>query len=122
MPQRRDLIFSATRSVRGRGFGLPPRGCAAYVNVLASFMSERATGNVFGSTSCVGGVGTSVAFLYSVAATLLHGTSFFAGYGAETYFDTSTTIIGLVLVGRYLEARAKGPSSPAATSTGSTST
>ena len=58
-------------------------------------------------------VGTSVAYLYSVAATLLHGTSFFAGYGAETYFDTSTAIIGLVLVGRYLEARAKGRASDA---------
>jgi len=30
------------------------------VNVLASFMSERATGNAFGSTWCVGSVGTSV--------------------------------------------------------------
>ena len=58
-------------------------------------------------------VGTSVAYLYSVAATLLHGTTFFAGYGAETYFDTSTAIIGLVLVGRYLEARAKGRASNA---------
>ena len=41
------------------GLGLPRT--VAYVNVLASFMSERATGNAFGSTSCVGGVGTSAA-------------------------------------------------------------
>ena len=39
------------------GLGLPRT--VAYVNVLASFMSERATGNAFGSTCCVGGVGTS---------------------------------------------------------------
>ena len=31
------------------------------MNVLASFMSERATGTAFGNTSCVGGVGTSAA-------------------------------------------------------------
>ena len=47
--------------MRGQGFGLPPRGCVACVNVLASFMSERATGNAFGNTCCVGGVGTLAA-------------------------------------------------------------
>ena len=52
-------------------------------------------------------VGTSVAFLYSAAATLLADLSFFRDSGTETYFDTSTAIIGLVLLGRYLEARAK---------------
>jgi hypothetical protein len=31
------------------------------VNVLAGFMSERATGNAFFRSSCVGGVGTPVA-------------------------------------------------------------
>ena len=31
------------------------------MNVLASFMSERATGNAFGNTCCVGGVGTLAA-------------------------------------------------------------
>ena len=52
-------------------------------------------------------VGTSVAYFYSVAVTLFHGTAFFEGQAAETYFDTSTAIIGLVLLGRYLEASAK---------------
>ncbi len=52
-------------------------------------------------------VGTSVAYLYSVAVTLFRGTAFFEGQAVETYFDTSTAIIGLVLLGRYLEARAK---------------
>ena len=52
-------------------------------------------------------VGTSVAYLYSLAATLFHGAAFFEGRSAATYFDTSTAIIGLVLLGRYLEARAK---------------
>ena len=58
-------------------------------------------------------VGASVAYLYSVAATLFHDSFFFEGYDAETYFDTSTAIIGLVLLGRYLEARAKGRASSA---------
>ena len=58
-------------------------------------------------------VGTSVAYFYSVAVTLLHGSSLFERFEAETYFDTSTAIIGLVLLGRYLEARAKGRASSA---------
>ena len=58
-------------------------------------------------------VGTSVAYLYSVAATLFHGAPFFEGRSAATYFDTSTAIIGLVLLGRYLEARAKRRASSA---------
>jgi Cu+-exporting ATPase len=58
-------------------------------------------------------VGTSVAYFYSAAATFFHGSSFFEGVAAETYFDTSTAIIGLVLLGKYLEARAKGRASNA---------
>ena len=58
-------------------------------------------------------VGTSVAYFYSVAVTFFHGSSFFERYEAETYFDTSTAIIGLVLLGKYLEARAKGRASNA---------
>ena len=58
-------------------------------------------------------VGTSVAYFYSAAVTFFQGASFFDGYEAETFFDTSTAIIGLVLLGRYLEARAKGRASNA---------
>ena len=58
-------------------------------------------------------VGTSVAFIYSTFVTFFHSTRLFEGYAAETYFDTSTAIIGLVLVGRFLEARAKGRASNA---------
>ncbi|MCI0439683.1 MAG: heavy metal translocating P-type ATPase [Chloroflexi bacterium] len=52
-------------------------------------------------------VGTSVAFFYSAAVALFMETSFFMSFEAETFFDTSTAIIGLVLLGRYLEAKAK---------------
>ena len=58
-------------------------------------------------------VGTSVAYLYSVFATLFAESAFFDGRAAETYFDTSTAIIGLVLLGRFLEARAKNRASDA---------
>ncbi len=58
-------------------------------------------------------VGTSVAFFYSVAVTFLGGSTFFRSFEAETYFDTSTAIIGLVLLGKYLEARAKSRASNA---------
>ena len=58
-------------------------------------------------------VGTSVAFGYSAAVTVLHDRWIFAHYDAATFFETSTAIIGLVLLGRYLEARAKGKASEA---------
>ena len=69
-------------------------------------------------------VGTSVAYFYSAAATILYDLSLFSeargfqvnsllDHSTGTYFDTSTAIIGLVLLGRYLEARAKSGASSA---------
>ncbi len=58
-------------------------------------------------------LGTSVAFFYSGAATLFGSASIFALGDAGTFFDTSTAIIGLVLLGRYLEAKARGRASEA---------
>ena len=58
-------------------------------------------------------LGTSVAFFYSAAATLFGSASIFALGDAGTFFDTSTAIIGLVLLGRYLEAKARGRASEA---------
>src|ERR671913_457455 len=51
-------------------------------------------------------MGTSAAYLYSVVATLAPG--LFAAGTADVYFDTSALIITLILLGRLLEARAKG--------------
>ena len=58
-------------------------------------------------------VGTSAAYLYSIAAILFP--SFFRSGGIEpkVYFDTSVVIITLILLGRVLEARAKGQTSEA---------
>jgi P-type Cu+ transporter len=51
-------------------------------------------------------MGTSAAYLYSVVATL--APQLFAAGRADVYFDTSSLIITLILLGRLLEARAKG--------------
>ena len=50
-------------------------------------------------------VGTSAAYLYSAVATLAPG--LLAGR-ADVYFDTSALIVTLILLGRLLEARARG--------------
>ncbi len=52
-------------------------------------------------------VGTTAAWGYSVVVTLWPELVVAAGIEPVTYFDSSTIIIGLVLLGRWLEARAK---------------
>ncbi len=52
-------------------------------------------------------VGTSAAWAYSVLVTFAPGIFRSAGIEPQTYFDSSTAIVGLVLMGRWLEARAK---------------
>jgi P-type Cu+ transporter len=58
-------------------------------------------------------VGTTAAWLYSVGVTLLPGAVHEAGLHPETYFDASTIILGLVLLGRWLEGRAKASTTAA---------
>ncbi|MEA2652519.1 MAG: P-type Cu+ transporter [Chloroflexota bacterium] len=53
-------------------------------------------------------IGTLAAYGYSVFVTLLPDEVMAAGLGHETYFDSAAVIIGLILLGRWLEARAKG--------------
>ena len=56
-------------------------------------------------------MGTSAAYLYSAVVTLAPG--LFAAGRADVYFDTSALIITLILLGRLLEARAKGSTNDA---------
>lgn len=56
-------------------------------------------------------VGTSTAFFYSVIATFWAGLLAESGQSVDVYYDTAAMIIGLVLFGRLLEARAKGRTS-----------
>ncbi len=58
-------------------------------------------------------VGTSAAYLYSLIATFLPHLFMAKGLMLDVYFDTSAAIIVLILLGRFLEARAKGRTSEA---------
>ena len=62
-------------------------------------------------------LGTTTAYGYSVAVTLLDALApsvlSSAGIGRGLYFDTAAIIIALILLGRYLEARARGQTSEA---------
>jgi len=58
-------------------------------------------------------VGTSAAYFYSVVAVLFPSIFTAAGMEPHLYFDTSALIIALILLGRYLETRAKGQTSEA---------
>ncbi len=52
-------------------------------------------------------IGTTAAWGYSAAITLWPQLLMEAGRPPETYFDSSTIIVGLILLGRWMEARAK---------------
>jgi Cu+-exporting ATPase len=58
-------------------------------------------------------VGTSAAYFYSVIATFAPHLVMVGDMMPATYYDTSTMIIALILLGRLLEARAKGQTSEA---------
>jgi Cu+-exporting ATPase len=53
-------------------------------------------------------IGTMAAYGFSVFVTLLPDAVMAAGLAHETYFDSAAVIVGLILFGRWLEARAKG--------------
>ncbi len=58
-------------------------------------------------------VGTFAAYFYSVLATFTPGFFLSGGITPAVYYDTSAVIISLILLGRLLEARAKGMTSEA---------
>jgi P-type Cu+ transporter len=58
-------------------------------------------------------LGTSAAYLYSAVVALAPGLFAGAAGGADVYFDTSALIVALILLGRLLEARARGRTSEA---------
>jgi Cu+-exporting ATPase len=58
-------------------------------------------------------VGTSTAYLYSAFVALLPGVVYTLGLQPQLYFETAVIIIGLILLGRWMEARAKGQTSAA---------
>lgn len=58
-------------------------------------------------------VGTFAAYLYSFLATFVPVIFVKGGVAPDVYYDTSATIITLILLGRLLEAKAKGKTSEA---------
>ena len=68
-------------------------------------------------------IGTSTAYFYSLAVTVLRplfedsltfsGSAVGGSHSTGTYFDVSAAVIGLILLGRWLEARARGRTSDA---------
>lgn len=58
-------------------------------------------------------LGTSAAYLYSAAVTVLPQAFSRLGIGTHVYFDTAVMILTLIILGRLLEARARGQTSEA---------
>ena len=58
-------------------------------------------------------LGTTVAYLFSAFVTFLPNIVMNLGIEAMPYFDVATIVIGLILLGRFFEARAKGQTSEA---------
>src|SRR3989344_4309912 len=58
-------------------------------------------------------VGTTAAYLYSAALTFLPNYFLRAGIKPDVYFDTAVVILTLIILGKFLEARAKGQASEA---------
>lgn len=58
-------------------------------------------------------LGTTVAYTYSLVVTITPQTVASVGIEPLPYFDVATIIIGLILLGRYLETRAKAKTSDA---------
>jgi Cu+-exporting ATPase len=58
-------------------------------------------------------IGTSAAYFYGAFVTLFPTVAMRLGLPADTYFDSSVVIIALILLGRWLELRARGQTSAA---------
>jgi Cu+-exporting ATPase len=58
-------------------------------------------------------VGTTAAYVYSLVATIFPQIFVSAGQKPEVYFDSAITILTLIIIGKYLEVRAKGKASEA---------
>lgn len=58
-------------------------------------------------------LGTTAAYLYSFVATIRPEVFIEAGQSVQVYFDTTAVIVTLILLGQYLELRARGRTSDA---------
>ncbi len=90
------ILTSAVLAVPGRRFFV--KGVAALLRLTPDMNSLVA-------------VGTSAAYLYSVVATFVP--AWLPSGTVNVYYEAAAVIVALVLLGRYLEARAKGNTSEA---------
>jgi Cu+-exporting ATPase len=77
-------------------------GWQFYVGTYKAFRNRRA------NMDTLIALGTSAAYIYSLLVIISSET-----FGKHVYFDTAALIISIILLGRYLEARAKGRTSEA---------
>ena len=91
-------------------FALPVVTWAAWPILRAAWKTGR-----HGSTdmNTLIAVGTLTAFTYSTVVTVAPSLIAAGGLGLSVYYDTAAAIVGFVLLGRWLEARAKGQTSEA---------
>jgi len=77
-------------------------GWQFYVGTYKAFRNRRS------NMDTLIALGTSAAYIYSLLVIISSET-----FGKHVYFDTAALIISIILLGRYLEARAKGRTSEA---------
>ena len=82
-------------------------GSEFYRTAIAAF--KRRTSNM----DTLVALGTTVAFFYSVFATVFPQVIIKTGMDPMPYYDVATIVIGLILLGRYLEAKARAGTSGA---------
>ncbi len=112
-----DLVFPELGHAQWRAYVLFALAtpvqvwCAAPFYANAWAVARHRTSNM--NTLIV--VGTTAAYGFSVVATFLPSVFFAAGLEPHRsmYYETSTAIIALILLGRYLEARARAHTSDA---------
>src|SRR5690606_19417029 len=81
---------------------------ASYYKSALSALKNRTT-----NMDTLIALGTSIAYLYSLAVVFFGEQIMRLGIDSHVYFETSATIITLVLLGKYLEERAKNQTASA---------
>ncbi len=82
-------------------------GQSFYVGAWKAFTHRAANMNTLVA------LGTGAAYLYSIFVTLFPGFLIAQGLAPEVYYEAAVVIIALLLLGRYLENRARGQTSDA---------
>ena len=106
-PHVRPVRRSRWPTSTGWSSGRPPSSSSG-PGAATTRRPGRAPATAATNMSTLVAVGTSAAWGYSVFVTMYPEAIMRAGLPAETYFDSSTIIIGLILLGKWLETRAKG--------------